>query len=284
MSPELPPGRTLDSLKKEAKRWLKALRANVDDARARLERALPNAPHDSGTAPRAACTGARARISRLERPEETSSPDGASGETRADRSRRLVPRVCLPGSSHPRRTSPRHAPCIPRFAFSHTIRRSRTTISTRRSSAAILAGVESALARDATLATEKRAAVGADRTKPRDDDGNLRDDLGPKRWEPLLFLAFTRLPLQQANDNAVAIARALLDHGADPNVFFMAGDSRYTPLVGVIGEGEEDASAAPAARHARQAAVGSRRRTVRHPGHLQHPLQRQDSLVPEGDL
>ena len=48
MSPELPPGRTLDSLKKEAKRWLKALRENVDDARARLERALPTAPQLPG--------------------------------------------------------------------------------------------------------------------------------------------------------------------------------------------------------------------------------------------
>ena len=35
--------RSLDSLKKEAKRWLDALRANAVDARARLERALPNA-------------------------------------------------------------------------------------------------------------------------------------------------------------------------------------------------------------------------------------------------
>src|ERR1051326_1505111 len=35
---------TLDNLKKEAKRWLKALRANVGDARPRLQRALPNAP------------------------------------------------------------------------------------------------------------------------------------------------------------------------------------------------------------------------------------------------
>jgi hypothetical protein len=34
--------RSLDSLKKEAKRWLDALRANAADARARLERALPN--------------------------------------------------------------------------------------------------------------------------------------------------------------------------------------------------------------------------------------------------
>jgi hypothetical protein len=44
MSDEFPQRRSLDSLKKEAKRWLDALRANVSDARARLERALPNAP------------------------------------------------------------------------------------------------------------------------------------------------------------------------------------------------------------------------------------------------
>lgn len=45
MSDELPPRhRSLDSLKKEAKRWLEALRANAADARTRLERAIPNAP------------------------------------------------------------------------------------------------------------------------------------------------------------------------------------------------------------------------------------------------
>jgi len=45
MSDELPRRRrSLDSLKKEAKRWLDALRANAADARTRLERAIPNAP------------------------------------------------------------------------------------------------------------------------------------------------------------------------------------------------------------------------------------------------
>jgi ankyrin repeat protein len=69
---------------------------------------------------------------------------------------------------------------------------------------------------------------------------------GPKGWDPLLYLCFTRLPSRAAAaDHAVAMARALLDHGADPNAFFMAGDSRYTPLVGVIGEGEEDRPAHP---------------------------------------
>src|SRR5262245_30754997 len=59
------------------------------------------------------------------------------------------------------------------------------------------------------------------------------------KWTPLLYLCFTRLATSAVSENAVAIARELLDRDADPNVYFMAGDSRYTPLVGVAGEGEE---------------------------------------------
>jgi hypothetical protein len=43
MSRHLTPELRLDSLRKEAKRWLKALRARDADARARLERAVPEA-------------------------------------------------------------------------------------------------------------------------------------------------------------------------------------------------------------------------------------------------
>ncbi len=65
------------------------------------------------------------------------------------------------------------------------------------------------------------------------------------RWEPLLYLCFTRLDHVASNDNAMAIARLLLDNGADPNAYFMAGDSRYSPLTGVVGEGEENRPAHP---------------------------------------
>jgi hypothetical protein len=44
MNQELPPRRNLESLKKEAKRWLGALRAGDPDARARLSRAFPDVP------------------------------------------------------------------------------------------------------------------------------------------------------------------------------------------------------------------------------------------------
>jgi len=44
MSASLTPATSVDTLKKEAKRWLKALRASDPDARSRLERAWPAAP------------------------------------------------------------------------------------------------------------------------------------------------------------------------------------------------------------------------------------------------
>ena len=104
--------------------------------------------------------------------------------------------------------------------------------------------VGAALAARPELAAAKVSAPSAERSRPggggrwlqRDMDRNI----GAKGWEPLLYLCFTRLSLAAANDNAMTIARMLLDRGADPNVFFMAGDSRYTSLVGAIGEGEED--------------------------------------------
>jgi ankyrin repeat protein len=58
-------------------------------------------------------------------------------------------------------------------------------------------------------------------------------------WTPLLYLCFSRLPLSASADHALTIATMLLDHGADPNAYFMAGDSRYSPMTGVVGEGEE---------------------------------------------
>jgi ankyrin repeat protein len=71
-------------------------------------------------------------------------------------------------------------------------------------------------------------------------ENDLYSDLGAKGWPPLIYLCFTRLPLAKVNDNAVEIGRLLLEGGADPNAFFHAGGSRYTPMTGAIGRGEED--------------------------------------------
>jgi uncharacterized protein len=46
-------------------------------------------------------------------------------------------------------------------------------------------------------------------------------------------------------EHAVSIADVLLDYGADPNDFYMAGDARYDVLSGVAGEGEQDSPRQP---------------------------------------
>ena len=72
-----------------------------------------------------------------------------------------------------------------------------------------------------------------------------RERGGARGWTPILYLAYTRFTYPPTLENALAIARLLLDHGADPNDFYMAGDSRYTVLTGVAGEGEQDSPRQP---------------------------------------
>jgi ankyrin repeat protein len=60
---------------------------------------------------------------------------------------------------------------------------------------------------------------------------------GPLDWPPLLYLAYLRWPGGAAR--AVEVARALLDRGADPNAIWHDDwGSRFKVLTGVIGLGE----------------------------------------------
>jgi hypothetical protein len=72
-----------------------------------------------------------------------------------------------------------------------------------------------------------------------------RERGGARGWTPILYLAYTRFTHQPTIANALPIARLLLDHGADPNDFYMAGDAPYTVLVGAAGEGEQDSPRQP---------------------------------------
>ncbi len=98
---------------------------------------------------------------------------------------------------------------------------------------------------------EAVAGILADRPEATSEPGGplRKRDEGAREslWPPLLHLCYGRLPLPAAADNAVAIARLLLDHGADPNAYFEAGSHpcRYTALCGIAGEGEEGAPPHP---------------------------------------
>ncbi len=68
---------------------------------------------------------------------------------------------------------------------------------------------------------------------------------GARGWTPILYLAYTRFSHPKTIANAIEIARLLLDAGANPNDFYMAGDAQYSVLVGAAGEGEQDSPRQP---------------------------------------
>lgn len=74
---------------------------------------------------------------------------------------------------------------------------------------------------------------------------------GPRGWPPLLYLCNARFPERGPwSDNAVRIARMLLDAGADANAFYPGGNPtiHYTALTCVAGRGEEQGAVHPEAR------------------------------------
>src|SRR5260221_1074934 len=73
-----------------------------------------------------------------------------------------------------------------------------------------------------------------------DDPAQASTPGGPHDWEPLLYLAYSRLASAAAGHSPLGVARLLLASGADPNAGYLwEGTYAFTALTGALGEGED---------------------------------------------
>jgi Ankyrin repeats (many copies) len=105
----------------------------------------------------------------------------------------------------------------------------------------------------ATATMHTIAAVGhveAARELLATDPTQARREGGPHRWEPLLYLAYSRLDTAEPGHSPVDVARLLLDAGADPNAGYLwEAVYPFTALTGAFGGGEGGNRSTPPHQH-----------------------------------
>jgi uncharacterized protein len=213
MSRTLTPDSSLETLRKEAKRWLKALRAGQAEARRRLFAVTPAAPPNPSL-----------RDVQLALAREHGLPGWAAL------------REALDDLAMGRRSNAERVDIVLRSAWGGD----------PAAAARILARWPQITTHDfyIAVATGNRAEV--ERCLAGDPGAATRKG-GPLDWEPLLYLAYARLP--GGETHALDLVMSLLDHGANPNAQFDDGWSNpFKVLTGVIGEGEGDKPPHPQAR------------------------------------
>ncbi len=206
MPKTLGPRANLDTFRKDAKRWLKALRGGDNAAIARLREAWPAAPADPGL---------------RDIQQALAREYGFGGwaklkEALADRALAAMSAGEL-------------AAIVLRGAWDDG----------DRAAAARIAQRHPELARHSIHTAVAFGDVEEVGRRLREDPAAATRKGGPRDWEPLQYLAYSRLPLAAVGDNALALAALLLDHGADPNAAFDDGwGNAFKVLTGVIALGE----------------------------------------------
>jgi ankyrin repeat protein len=213
----------LDTLRKEAKRWIQALRAGDAQALQRLRKAHPTAPKDPGLRDiqhALAREYGEASWAALKEKLAELALAGKGVEARVDE---FLVEACIHYGVRPGTEKwDRHYIDSPsRWDYAARILARHPSIASHSFLAAVVSGnleeVKRRLAARPALATEKG---------------------GPAQWDPLFYVCYNRLPTKEARDNSVEIARALLDAGAGPDATLKGDLALFPALTGAIGGGE----------------------------------------------
>lgn len=79
-----------------------------------------------------------------------------------------------------------------------------------------------------------------------EDPASVNRTGGPFNWEPLLYVAYSRLDSDASGHDPLAAARLLLEVGADPNAGYLwDGNYPFTALTGAFGGGEDKTNQPP---------------------------------------
>jgi len=217
MSDRTPAG--FGALRKQAKKWLSALRAGDAEALVRLERVLPR--HGAQPVLREvqqalAREHGFASWAALKEHHEllALTPAGLHDE--------LLQNACIFSGG------PMDFPA--KWRRAERIRVLHPALATASIHTAVVCGelehVEALLRRDPALAVQRG---------------------GPQQWEPILFLCYGRMPNERFAEHSLAIAERLLDAGADAGTSFLhpEGNLRFFALTGAMGQGEMGAPEHP---------------------------------------
>jgi len=219
---------TLDNFRREARRWLKAIRGGDVDAIRRLHRAHARAPELP------ALRDVQHAVAR-----EHGYESWPALRTALDHKTNHAPSASGPGVTHDARVAAfLEAACPDCNVRGPSSRRMHLHAATR------------LIARHPEIANANfvtSVVCGDLESVQRILDaqpGVASEPGGPRAWPPLLYLCNARLDLAAAQGNAVAIARTLLEAGADPNARYIlhgVEDYPYSALACVLGRGEEEA-------------------------------------------
>jgi hypothetical protein len=194
---------SLESLKKEAKRWLKELRAGDLEALARFKQVLPGASVAPGLREIQQALAREFGAESWAALKLQLADQALAFRTHAERLAEFLEHAILNDGIPP--GEPKWDPSYPdhpsRRAYAARVLAKHPEIVTGSIHAAVICGDVGEVER--LLKQDRRAASMSG---------------GERRWEPLLYLAYARLPVATASENSVAIAELLLDHGANPNV------------------------------------------------------------------